>query len=369
MPATPAPTAVVPVPAPASAAVETPKPEPSAEVASFRALMTTKRKPNEQRVRFLPIKAGDKSFGDFASAYTCGLRNVTVGRVGMGVRLTEGADEFNLDPVPGGTGQVFKGGGPTGTAQVRFRNSLVADIVVNGKTLSGCVLTHDWPMAHFRATGNEPAWLLKSDAELTHFTIEDELFSGRSSDVQTLALDKPMRLGPQLNAPEVTVQHRMCRDTVTGMPSPYTVEVVYDGRLHTGCGGDPGSLLMGRTWLVTGGVVGMDPQPAGALSGAKLPLSPMGHNVTVRFDGKGRVSGAAHCNVFSGIYALTAERLSIGSVTSTRRACVGTALHGEQVFLRALEAVVGFDVAPDGELTLITREAAQLGMLAGIRAR
>lgn len=340
-----------------------------AAAAALPPLLVPAPKHKEQRVRFLPVKAGDKSLGDFASAYTCGLRKVTVGRVGMGVRLTEGADEFNLDPLPDGAGQVFKGGGPTGTAQVSFRNSLVADIVVNGKALSGCVLTHDWPMAHFRATGNEPAWLLKSDAELTHFTANDELYSGRSSDVQTLALGKPMRLGPHVNAPEVTVQHRLCRDTATGMPSPYTVEVVYDGRLHTGCGGDTGSLLMGRTWVVTGGVVGMDPQPAGAMSGVNRPLSPMGHNVTMRFDGKGRVTGAAHCNLYSGIYALTAERLSIGSVTSTRRACVGPAMQGEQVFLRALEAVVGFDVAPDGELTLVTREAAQQGMLAGIRAR
>ncbi|MBY0463864.1 MAG: META domain-containing protein [Burkholderiales bacterium] len=364
-----APAVPAPPPEVGTAPAESPKPAPSAEVAALRSLLTTTPKPKEQRARFLPIKAGDKSLGDFASAYTCGLRKVTVGRVGLGVRLTEGADEFNLDPVPEGAGQVFKGGGPTGSAQVTFRNSLLADIVVNGKTLSACVLTHDWPMANFRATGNEPAWLLKSNAELTHFTVADKLISGRSSDVQTLTLGKPMRLGPDPDAPEVTVQHRVCHDTATGMPHPYTVEVLFGGRVHTGCGGDTSALLLGRGGAGTGGVVGMDPQPAGAVSVANRPLSPMGHNVTVRFDDKGRVSGAAHCNLFSGIYALTAERLSIGSVTSTRRACVGNAMQGEQVFLRALEAVVGFDVAPDGELTLITREAAERGQRSGIRAR
>ena len=365
----PASAGAVPVPAPVLAEAEAPKAEPSAEIVALRALLTKAPKQKEQRVRFLPNKAGDKSLGDFASAYTCGWRKVNVGRVGMGLRLTDGADEFNLDPVPDSAGQVFRGGGPTGTAQVTFRNSIVADMVVNGKALSGCVLTHDWPMAHFRATGHDPAWLLKSDAELTHFTIDDDLYSGRSSDVQTLALGKPMRLGAHPEAPDVTVQHRVCHDTATGMPSPYTVEVVYGGRLHTGCGGDTGSLLVGRTWLVTGGVDGMDPQPPGALSVADRPLSPMGHNVTVQFDGKGRVSGAAHCNLFSGVYQLTAESLSIGSVTSTRRVCVGNAMQGEQVFLRALQAVVGFDVASDGELILITREAAMQGVRAGIRAR
>lgn len=357
------------VPAPVPAAAETPKAEPSAEVVALRALLTTPPKQKQQRVRFLPNKAGDKSLGDFASAYTCGWRNVTVGRVGMGVRLTDGGDEFNLDPVPDSEGQVFRGSGPTGTAQVAFRNSIDVDMVVSGKALSDCVRTHDWPMAHFRATGHDPAWLLKSDAELTHFTIDDDLYSGRSSGAQTLALGKPMRLGPHPEAPEVTVQHRVCHDTATGMPSPFTVEVLYGGRQHTGCGGDTSTLLTGRTWLVTGGVVGMSPQPADALSVSNRPLAPMGHNVTVQFDGKGRVSGAAHCNLFSGVYLLTAERLSIGSVTSTRRVCVGDAMQGEQVFLRALQAVVGFDVASDGELTLITREAAEQGMWAGIRAR
>lgn len=322
-------------------------------------------KVKERRMPTQRNKAGDKAWGDFASAYTCGWRHVTIGRVGRGLRLTDGADVFNLEPEADGADNVFKGGGPTGTARVRLKNSLVAHIDVNGKALSNCVLTHDWPMAAFRATGHEPAWLVKSDAELTHFTVADKLYSGRSPDGQTLALGKPLRLGPDPDAPEVTVYPRLCRDALTGLPLPYAVEVVYAGRLHVGCGGEAGTLLNGRNWVVTA----LAARPFNSTGTGNTPLSHQGHNVTLRFDGKGKVSGEAHCNRFSGSYSLTEEGLTIGSLGVTRRACLGTAMQDERAFLKVLETVVNFYISPTGELTLITREAAEQGVAAGIQAR
>lgn len=283
--------------------------------------------------------------------------------MGVGMRLTDGADVFNLDPVAGGAGQHFRGSAPTGNASVSVSGTGAA-VMVNGQSLGACVLTRQWPMAAFRATGHEPAWLFKGELELQHWTVADKLFSVNARDDQPMALNQPFTMGTEPGVPVLHVSHRVCRDSATGMPFPYTVDVSFEGRTLKGCGGTPSSLLLGREWVVT---------DAGTQTGqgvaAGWPLSPLGHNVTVQFDGKGRVTGTAHCNLFGGIYALTAERLSIGSVAATRRACPGPAMQGEQAFLRALTTVVGFDVSPAGELTLITREAAERGVVAGIRAR
>lgn len=315
-----------------------------------------------RRVPAQRVKPSDRGLGEFVSAYTCGQREITVGRMGLGLRLTDGADVFDLDPEPGTWGQVFQGSGLAGAARVVLRGADV-NVDVNGQTLRSCVLARQWPVASFRAVGHEPGWLLKGDPEALHWTVADKLFSTRLTAEQPLALAQPVRVGSEPDAPVVSVTHSLCRDTATGMPFPYSVDVVYEGRTLKGCGGESGSLLIGRTWVVTG----VGAQPMGVASG--MPLSPLGHEVTVRFDGKGRVSGVGHCNRFSGIYALTGERLSVGAVAATRRACMGNALQAEQAFLRALETVVGFDVSPTGELALVTRDAAERGQRAGIWAR
>lgn len=310
------------------------------------------------------VRPGNRALGEFAVAYRCRSRDITIGRVGVGLRLTEGARVWELDPIPGTSGQQFERAGPQGFTRVAFQGADPA-VVVDGSALGGCALTRQWPMASFRATGHEPAWLLKGETELLRWTIADKLFATAVSNNQPLALAQALRVGDEPDAPLVSVFHAVCRDTATGMPYPYTVQVAFDGRTLNGCGGDPGALLIGREWVITGMDTGAV-APAG-FSGA--PLSPLGHHVSIRFDHKGRVSGAAHCNLFNGIYALTGERLSVGSVAATRRACLGTAMHSESALLRALETVVGFDVSAAGELTLVTREAAERGVVAGIRAR
>lgn len=339
--------------------------------------------PKKRRAPIQRVRPSDRALGEFAATYSCRFRDITIGRVGVGLRLTDGASVFDLDPVASSSGQVFAGKGLAGAARVSLKGDGVA-VEVNGKALDRCALTRQWPMASFRATGNEPAWLLKGETELLRWTVADKLFAAAVDDSQPLALAQPLRLSNEPDAPLLSVFHKLCQDSATGMPYPFTVRVLFEGRTLNGCGGDPGSLLIGREWAVTG--MGNASTPASGAGSdwmvadvgdastptsraGSLPLSPWGHHVTVRFDGKGKVAGTAHCNQFSGIYALTGERLSIGSVSATRRACVGRAMQDEHVFLRAIETVVGFDVNAQGELTLVTREAAERGVLAGIRAR
>lgn len=311
-------------------------------------------------------QASEAAIGDFARTYNCGWRQVTVGRVGVGLRLLDGASVFNLDPEPESDATAFSFKGSTGYARVLFKNSLVADLDINGEFLSHCVLTHEWHMKAFRATGHEPDWLLTSDVNLTGFTIAGKKYLGLSNDVQTLTLEKPWRVGIERDAPEVNVHHRLCRDTATGMPFPYTVEAVHDGRLHIGCGGETSSFLTGRTWTVTA----FDGPPTPQTSAADRGLfAPLGHEVTIRFDGDGRVYGAAHCNLYSGTYALTVERLSVARLNATRRACLGRAMKDEQAFLVSLSRIVGIHVNVDGGLILVTADAAERGVLDGIHVR
>lgn len=279
-----------------------------------------------------------------------------MGVVGTGLRLVDGGVVYELSPVAAGVGRTYSGKGPVGTARLVFSgDQLSAEI--NGRVLRSCELTRQWPMPAFRATGHDPSWLLKGELELMHWTVADKLVSVAVQDRQPLALDQPLRMGSDPDAPVVEVQHAVCHDSATGMPYPYSVQVRADGRRYSGCGGDLHPMLTGKTWVIT------------ALEQGVSAQSPLGHDISIRFDGQGRVSGVAACNLFSGIYALTAERLSIGSLATTRRACPGGAMQQEQALLRALETVVRFNVTAAGELTLVTRAAAERGEVSGIQAQ
>lgn len=331
------------------------EPEVLAEVAVEQPL-----KP--RRVPMQRAKPSDPAAGDFLATYGCGLREITIGWVGVGMRLTDGADVYDLQREPNPSEMAFKGEGLLGSARVVLKG-IHAEVTVNGRALRPCIRTHQWPMNAFRATGHSPSWLLKGEAEVLHWTVADKLFSTRLTDDVPLALAQPLQVGSEPGSPVVSVNRRVCRDAESGMPHPYTVDVAYDGQTLKGCGGEPLALLTARTWIVTG----LGASPADAASKA-VPLSPLGHEVTLQFDGKGRVSGVAHCNRFTGIYALTGSRLSIGSVVATKRACTGSAMQDEQVFLKMLATIEGFDVSANG-LVFITRDAAERGQRTGIWTR
>ena len=314
-------------------------------------------KPATRRAPVQRVRPSNRAMGEFVRSYTCAGRDISVGVVGLGLRLMDGGGVYELSPVQeGGGGQVYTGQGPMGTAKLVLNGEQLS-AEVNGRALRACELTRRWPMPAFRALGHEPSWLLKGELELMHWTVADKLVSVAVQDNQPLALGQPLRMGNDPDAPVVEVRHAVCRDTATGMPFPYTVQVSAEGRRYAGCGGDTHAMLVGRTWVISG------------VEQGAIPLSPLGHDISIRFDGQGRVNGVAACNLFSGIYALTTERLSIGSLATTRRACPGGAMVQEHDLLRALETVVRFDVTPSGELTLVTRAAADRGEVSGITAR
>lgn len=74
---------------------------------------------------------------------------------------------------------------------------------------------------------------------------------------------------------------------------------------------------------------------------------------TMDFVEGGRVAGSTGCNRFSGSYAQSGDRLSLGPLATTRRACTGGADAVERAFVEAVAGplVVGAQV-PDGSLAL-----------------
>jgi heat shock protein HslJ len=115
--------------------------------------------------------------------------------------------------------------------------------------------------------------------------------------------------------------------------------------LMTGCTTTTSTELTDRTWSLAA-VDGIASLP----SGVATP--------TIRFGSDGRVSGNTGCNGAGGGYELNEQRLTIGPLTVTRRACAareGNEL--EHAYIRAVEATRQFRIA-GGELELLDASGA-----------
>ena len=68
----------------------------------------------------------------------------------------------------------------------------------------------------------------------------------------------------------------------------------------------------------------------------------LGVTQTVTFDDKGRVYGDAGCNRFTGGYTTKGDRMTIGPLATTLRACPQPIMDAEAVFLNKLQSSVAF---------------------------
>jgi heat shock protein HslJ len=144
----------------------------------------------------------------------------------------------------------------------------------------------------------------------------------------------------------VRVENGICRDTMTGQPFPDSVTVTASGRDLAGCGGDPFALLAGATWVVRGIT------HAGTVAEIAPDRPP-----TLAFGPDGRLTGSSGCNGYSGRYEISPERLDVGHVASTRRACEPTLMQQEAAFFDALAGTAEYALGADG--TLVLRGAGQ----------
>jgi heat shock protein HslJ/uncharacterized membrane protein len=201
----------------------------------------------------------------------------------------------------------------------------------------------------FSASGHEPGW--RMDIARGTGTAAGRLTLQRQGSpdltltaprVETMGNGRRYSGSAGARAIVVTIINTICADPASGLPRPNTVEVDVDGTTLRGCGGDPGSLLLGAPWVVQS--IGDAP-----------PVDRS--QLSIAFSPDGRVSGGASCNTFSGPYRVTASGLTIGPIVTTRKACSGPLMEQESALIAILSGVRVFELTADRVLILRAADA------------
>ena len=189
---------------------------------------------------------------------------------------------------------------------------------------------------NFIAKGNEPGWIVRFDAK----TIAFEGDYGEKK----ITVPKPegrasfngMRYVTDRLSVDVT--HVTCTDDMSGRRFAETVKVIADGKEFNGCGGRnlPPETLEDTVWTI----VAIDQLPV--LAEPKTE---------VRFT-RGRVSGTAGCNRFSGPYKQSKNILTFSGVSATEMACQQNQMTQEMAFMALLTGPVTERYSVEGNLIL-----------------
>jgi heat shock protein HslJ len=315
--------APAPAPAPASASASAPAtasaPAPAAAPAPARPLALA-----------------------FASTLSCGDRTATVGSRGNTWVLAIEGRELTLRTVPAPVGVRYEAVDEPGTSVANVGDR--ARVIVRGEAWPDC---RTGPVASgappgppsFAARGHEPAWRLDLDGAHIRFVpgIDGAAIEAPTPTARPAGAGRRWAASAQGRPLTVTATERVCTDSMTGMPHPLEVAVGRDGRDWFGCGGEPAMLLGGAEWVVE------DIDGAGIIDRSRA---------TLVFLPDGRIVGRASCNEYAGRWTLDAERLSVGSLASTTKACVPALMLQERRFLDRLKAVSRFEITPEGALRL-----------------
>jgi heat shock protein HslJ len=76
------------------------------------------------------------------------------------------------------------------------------------------------------------------------------------------------------------------------------------------------------------------------------------HPITFEFDTEGNIAGDASCNRFGGSCSVDGDKIEVGPLRSTRRACEPEVMQQEQKFLALIGAVTTWSM--DGEELVLT---------------
>lgn len=192
--------------------------------------------------------------------------------------------------------------------------------------------------ATFNAHGNEPGWHAEvGDGRIVFRAMTGETLTvSPAPEPRTIDGGRIYETIGQGQAFSLTIEDKVCVDTMSGMPHPKTATVVWGTRRFLGCGGDPVELLHGE-WQIE------------EIDG-KAVLT--GTHPTLTLNEKNRVSGNASCNRLAGSYQLTGEALSIPQPALTRMLCEQKVMEQEAAFVRTLGSVSGFGIDAARRLVL-----------------
>lgn len=123
-----------------------------------------------------------------------------------------------------------------------------AFITIDGQSFTNCRHKPEqlpWAEAKargidFRATGNEPGWLLEMDADLQIEFVGDYGNYRVITPVPVPDLDSPQRSSYHAVTEShdllLTIETKPCQDSMSGMQFPQQVRILLDGRAYHGCG-------------------------------------------------------------------------------------------------------------------------------------
>ncbi len=204
----------------------------------------------------------------------------------------------------------------------------------------------------FTGQGNEPGWTVTvADGQIALVTDYGEHQITRAATAASRTDASRSVTVTDNGAPLIIVTQTFepCRDDMSGELFPYMVEVQYGERKLTGCGGKSAAELTRFVWSVM--AIGDD--------AIHEPEGP-----SIRFMVDGEISGSTGCNSFGGSYELIDDRLHVGPLRMTRRACVGAGAELEAKMIAFLGAPISFDLEPGGNLVLSGEGGARLTLVA-----
>ncbi len=272
----------------------------------------------------------------FATEFVCGDTTVLVGVLGEEMVLRAEGRDIQLMQVEAASGARYQGVNDKETEVWNKGDS--AMIRLEGRDLTECLRAALPEEATYRARGSEPGWMVVLADQVAEITADYGEITHNVPRPEVQAIPGAYLFDMPAVPARLTIRETLCRDDATGMPYPDSAELMLETRVMRGCGGDPSSLLVGRTWQVT------------ALGTADL-IEP--ERLSLNFINPGRVAGSSGCNRLVGGFTLTGEGLQFGAMGSTMMACPDPLMEQERRMLDALEQVTRFDISEDGALQLI----------------
>lgn len=271
----------------------------------------------------------------YSTVYYCGDVRLELGFADRGMRMKALNRSFEMREARSASGARYEAVDDPSTSF--WNKGQRGWLVIRGREYPECV--EGQPALPLRALGQEPGWRL--DITPSGMTLVTDNGARRyetpAATVTRTAEGLRYRAASGDTDISATVVDRLCRDSMSGMPHPYTVAVRAGERNFQGCGGEPAALLRGGEWIVE------DLDGGGIIDRSRASLL---------FADGGQLSGRASCNTYTARYALSGEGLTFSDATVTQKACAPSLMAQEERFLATLRAVRSFDFTSDGALLL-----------------
>jgi len=221
-------------------------------------------------------------------------------------------------------------------------------------------LAADTPWVCF---GNEPSWRLEfpqpGTARLSFpgESPEDFLVNETRLPAQNESAWRGRPLSGGDGVLVAWVRETSCSDGMSDAKHPAMARVsLPDGRLLAGCCRIPSAAAQGVLGLAT--LEGTNWRLASLTGVDGALLASAARPVTARF-ASGRIEGFSGCNVFTGAYTLSADRISFNPVAGTLMACPSPAMEIENAFKGALTGTLRYAIS-ENRLTLTAASGATL---------